>query len=69
MLESCDKEDNIIIIGVLYDTLELSPTNELYEVTSYLTRDYYGGFINDWGKCGSGKIWRNCPKPATLYRS
>ena len=28
-----------------------------------------GGYIYDRGKCGSGKIWRNCPKPATLYRS
>ena len=25
-----------------------------------------GGYIYDRGKCGSGKIWRNYPEPATF---
>ena len=29
----------------------------------------FGGYIYDRGKCGSGKIWRNYPGSATLYRS
>ena len=36
---------------------------------TYLTRDYYDGFINDRVKYGSGKIWRNRSKPATFSRS
>ena len=37
--------------------------------TEYLTRDYYNGFIYDWEKVVSGKIWRNPPKPTKLSRS
>ena len=36
---------------------------------SYLTRDYYDGFINDRVKYGSGKIWQNRLKPTTFSRS
>ena len=36
---------------------------------TYLTRDYYDGFINDRVKYGSGKIWRNRSKPTTFSRS
>ena len=33
------------------------------------TEDYYLRVYLRLGKCGSGKIWRNHPEPATLYRS
>ena len=38
-------------------------------VIEYFTRDYYSGFINDWGKCGpvDGEFARNPPHFAGHY--
>ena len=34
---------------------------------TYLTRDYYGGFINVWAKFGPVKRWRIRSKPPSHF--